>query len=236
MDVDQRRSVEVGRGFRSSKPKDGWEQWWPAPAGGSPGRWKRHRSKRPRPSSRQTSGAPSGWSRPPSRSMRRQGSGRIVLVGSIGGIVGIPFQAFTAPASSPSKDTESRWPMRWRRYNIEVTIVEPGNVKTDFTANRRTVESTPGASDYGTALSKAIGKMAHDEIERRPSGRRRPRRGKGPGGAASAPSNLSGLARRARGTSRQATPAVCHLRKGGQGQPRRVGIHVRPARSAEDDS
>jgi NAD(P)-dependent dehydrogenase (short-subunit alcohol dehydrogenase family) len=97
--------------------------------------------------------------------MRRQGAGRIVLVGSIGGIVGIPFQAFYSASKFALEGYGESMAYEVAPYNIEVTIVEPGNVKTDFTANRRTVESTPGASDYAAALSKAIGKMARDEAD-----------------------------------------------------------------------
>jgi NAD(P)-dependent dehydrogenase (short-subunit alcohol dehydrogenase family) len=96
--------------------------------------------------------------------MRRQGGGRIVLVGSIGGIIGIPFQAYYSASKFALEGFGESLGYEVAPFNVDVTIVEPGNVKTDFTASRRTAEPTTGASEYGTALSKAIKKMAHDEM------------------------------------------------------------------------
>jgi NAD(P)-dependent dehydrogenase (short-subunit alcohol dehydrogenase family) len=96
--------------------------------------------------------------------MRRQGGGRVVLVGSIGGIIGIPFQAFYSASKFALEGFGESLAYEVAAFNIDVTIVEPGNVKTDFTTSRRTVESTTGTSEYGAALTKAIGKMAHDEM------------------------------------------------------------------------
>ena len=46
--------------------------------------------------------------------LRERGGGHIVLMSSIGGILGIPYQAFYARASSPSRGTPSHWPTRSR--------------------------------------------------------------------------------------------------------------------------
>ena len=100
--------------------------------------------------------------------MRRQGSGRIVLVGSIGGIIGLPFQAFYSASKFALEGYGESLAHEVAPFNIEVTVVEPGNVKTDFTASRRTVEPA-GPSAYVAASTKAIGKMARDEAQGVPS-------------------------------------------------------------------
>jgi NAD(P)-dependent dehydrogenase (short-subunit alcohol dehydrogenase family) len=97
--------------------------------------------------------------------MRRQGSGRIVLVGSIGGVIGLPFQAFYSASKFALEGYGESLAYEVAPFSIDVTIVEPGNVKTDFTASRRTVEPPTGKSEYVAASTKAIGKMAQDEAK-----------------------------------------------------------------------
>jgi short-subunit dehydrogenase len=48
-------------------------------------------------------------------------------------------------------------------YGIEVTLVEPGNVRTDFTGNRRDVDSPDDDETYSAAVAKAVGLMEKDE-------------------------------------------------------------------------
>ena len=48
---------------------------------------------------------------------------------------------------------------------VHVTLVEPGNVKTDFTASRRTAQATSGDPVYGAALTRAVGLMERDEAD-----------------------------------------------------------------------
>jgi NAD(P)-dependent dehydrogenase (short-subunit alcohol dehydrogenase family) len=94
--------------------------------------------------------------------MRRQGSGRIVLISSLGGIIGIPFQSFYSASKFAMEGYGESLAYEVAPYGIEVTMVEPGNVKTDFTSSRRDVE--PPADDaYHDAVAKAIGTMIEDE-------------------------------------------------------------------------
>ncbi len=46
---------------------------------------------------------------------------------------------------------------------MHVTLVEPGNVKTDFTASRRMARAAGGDPVYGAALAKAVSLMERDE-------------------------------------------------------------------------
>jgi len=92
----------------------------------------------------------------------RARSGRIVVVSSIGGLLGLPFQAYY----SASKFALEGWAeaLAWevRPFGVDVTLVEPGNFRTDFTSSRRTVPS--GADDpYAAAQQKAITTMEADE-------------------------------------------------------------------------
>jgi NAD(P)-dependent dehydrogenase (short-subunit alcohol dehydrogenase family) len=48
-------------------------------------------------------------------------------------------------------------------FGVHVTLVEPGNVRTDFTSSRRDVAVPEGPDPYGAATTKAVAKMEEDE-------------------------------------------------------------------------
>ncbi len=97
--------------------------------------------------------------------MRRQKRGRIVLMSSIGGIVGIPFQAFYTASKFALEGYAEALAYEVAPFGIEVTLVEPGNVATEFTERRRQVPSSADDHGYGAAVTKAIAKMAEDEAD-----------------------------------------------------------------------
>jgi NAD(P)-dependent dehydrogenase (short-subunit alcohol dehydrogenase family) len=117
----------------------------------------------------------------------RARQGRVVLISSIGGVIGIPFQ----PYYSASKFALEGWAeaLAWevKPHGVDVTLVEPGNFRTDFTNNRRSAAVT-GEDPYAAAREKAIALMERDEqggadpsavarrVEKVLSARRAPRR------------------------------------------------------------
>jgi NAD(P)-dependent dehydrogenase (short-subunit alcohol dehydrogenase family) len=92
----------------------------------------------------------------------RQRSGNIIVMSSIGGTIGIPFQGYY----SASKFALEGWAeaLAWevRPYRVKVTLVEPGNFRTEFTQSRRTV-TVGGVDPYAAARTKAIDVMERDE-------------------------------------------------------------------------
>ncbi len=94
--------------------------------------------------------------------MRRQGRGRVVLISSIGGVLGLPFQAFYSASKFAMEGYGEALAYEVAPFDIHVTLVEPGNVRTDFTARRRDVPAPPDGA-YGAAMAKAIGTMEEDE-------------------------------------------------------------------------
>ncbi|MGO9342058.1 MAG: SDR family oxidoreductase [Acidimicrobiales bacterium] len=109
--------------------------------------------------------------------MRQQGDGRIVLVSSLGGLIGLPFQAFYSASKFAMEGYGEALAYEIAPFGIQVTLVEPGNIATDFTSSRRQVEAiaVPGAeglpgapagdSPYATASAKAIAVMERDEAK-----------------------------------------------------------------------
>ena len=95
--------------------------------------------------------------------MRRQGSGRIVLISSIGGVIGLPFQAFYSASKFALEGYGEALAYEVAPYGIQVSLVQPGNVRTDFTQSRRRVSAPADDVPYGKAITKAIGVMEHDE-------------------------------------------------------------------------
>ena len=91
--------------------------------------------------------------------MRAQGGGRIVLMSSIGGVIGIPFQAFYSAGKFALEGLGEALAYEVAPFGVHVTLVEPGNVKTDFTASRRMAQAAGGDRVYGAALTK--GRRSH---------------------------------------------------------------------------
>lgn len=92
----------------------------------------------------------------------RDSRGRIVIVGSVAGVIGIPFQAYY----SASKFALEGWAesLAWEvePLGVHVTLVQPGNFRTGFTSARQTVDPVAG-SPYAGPSSRAIRQMERDE-------------------------------------------------------------------------
>ncbi len=95
--------------------------------------------------------------------MRAQGRGRIVLISSLGGIIGIPFQSFFSASKFAMEGYGESLAYEVAPFGIEVTLVEPGNVRTDFTASRRLVDGPSQEDAYEPAAAKAVRIMSEDE-------------------------------------------------------------------------
>jgi len=100
--------------------------------------------------------------------MRARGGGRIVLLSSIGGLIAIPFQAFYTASKFALEGFGEALAYEVAPFGVQVTLVEPGNIKTDFTASRRT-PATAAGPPYGPAFAKALGVMERDEVNGAPA-------------------------------------------------------------------
>lgn len=102
--------------------------------------------------------------------MRAQGGGRIVLLSSLGGVLGIPFQAFYSASKFALEGLAESLAYEVAPFGIGVTLVQPGNIKTDFTASRQMAAAAAGDTVYAAALTKAVSVMERDEINGAPAG------------------------------------------------------------------
>jgi short-subunit dehydrogenase len=99
--------------------------------------------------------------------MRAQRAGRLVLVSSIGGLIALPFQAFYSASKYALEGYAEGLAYEVGPFGIQVTLVEPGNIRTEFTASRRTIGEGPGGP-YAGAAAKAITLMEKDEMNGAP--------------------------------------------------------------------
>ncbi|WP_115042304.1 oxidoreductase [Xanthomonas arboricola] len=67
--------------------------------------------------------------------MRRQGSGRIINIGSIIGLVPTPYAALYAASKHAVEGYSEAVDHELRSYGIRVTVIEPAYTKTQFEAN-----------------------------------------------------------------------------------------------------
>ena len=102
--------------------------------------------------------------------MRAQRSGRIVLISSIGGVIGIPFQAYYSASKFALEGFAEATAYEVAPFGVHITLVQPGNIATDFTASRVMAAGGPGDSAYAAAMQKAVSLMERDEANGAPAG------------------------------------------------------------------
>jgi NAD(P)-dependent dehydrogenase (short-subunit alcohol dehydrogenase family) len=95
--------------------------------------------------------------------LRAQGGGHIVIMSSIGGVLGIPFQAFYSASKFALEGFAEALAYEVAPFNIHVTLVEPGNFKTGFTSARKKVASADH-DPYRAACERAVAVMERDEL------------------------------------------------------------------------
>ena len=93
--------------------------------------------------------------------MRQRGNGRIVNISSVAAPAAIPFQAYYSATKAAINAWTAALANEVRPYGVTVTAVQPGDIKTGFTAARE--KSVAGDEAYGGRISKSVAKMEHDE-------------------------------------------------------------------------
>jgi NAD(P)-dependent dehydrogenase (short-subunit alcohol dehydrogenase family) len=95
--------------------------------------------------------------------MRRQRSGYIINIGSIGGILAIPYQSMYSASKFALEGLSEALRMEVRPFGIRVVIIEPGDHKTSLTENRQFTEISGATDPYSPSFEAALLKTAHDE-------------------------------------------------------------------------
>jgi short-subunit dehydrogenase len=95
--------------------------------------------------------------------MREQGSGLIVNVSSVAGLISIPFQSMYSASKYAVEALSEAMRIEVKPFGVNVVLVEPGDTKTGFTDSRQFVNAGSD-SVYGKKFNKSINTMIKDEV------------------------------------------------------------------------
>jgi short-subunit dehydrogenase len=95
--------------------------------------------------------------------MRKSGKGVIINIGSVAGFISIPYQA--AYSAGKAAITSFTFSLRneIRQFGLDACVVHPGDLKTDFTFNRKKTRKSNKGSVYIDKMERSIEVMARDE-------------------------------------------------------------------------
>ena len=96
--------------------------------------------------------------------MRKQGGGTIINFSSIGGLMGLPYQAYYSASKFAIEGFSEALRMEVKNFNIKVIVINPGDFHTNNTINRRkflppSVENDP----YHDQFQKTLMIIENDE-------------------------------------------------------------------------
>jgi short-subunit dehydrogenase len=95
--------------------------------------------------------------------MRQRKTGVIVIMGSIAGLISVPFQSAYSASKFALEGFAEALRMEVKPFGIQVVLIEPGDFKTDFTRNRVVAKQAEANPAYARRYKRALGIMEHDE-------------------------------------------------------------------------
>ncbi|MBO4476316.1 MAG: SDR family oxidoreductase [Bacteroidales bacterium] len=94
--------------------------------------------------------------------MRRQKSGRIICVSSIGGLMGLPFQGLYSASKFAIEGYCEALRLEVKSHGIKVVVIEPGDFSTSFTASRDSI-GNPEVHEAYPAYARSLESIEKDE-------------------------------------------------------------------------
>jgi NAD(P)-dependent dehydrogenase (short-subunit alcohol dehydrogenase family) len=96
--------------------------------------------------------------------MRKQGGGTIINFSSIGGLMGLPLQAFYSAGKFAIEGFSEALRMEVKQFNIKVVLINPGDFHTNNSANRRNFLAPTDINDpYHDQYLKTLAIIEKDE-------------------------------------------------------------------------
>lgn len=88
--------------------------------------------------------------------MRKARKGKIINLSSIAGIMAVPYQGFYSASKFAIEGYSEALSLELHPFHIKVCLVEPGDFKTGFTANRKNSTATLNSTDYGAQFTNTL--------------------------------------------------------------------------------
>jgi NAD(P)-dependent dehydrogenase (short-subunit alcohol dehydrogenase family) len=88
--------------------------------------------------------------------MRKQHSGYIVNISSIGELIGLPFQSAYSASKFALEGAMEALRMEVRPFGIHVVLIEPGDFQTGITTQRQKADNSTGSSAYHGTFQKVL--------------------------------------------------------------------------------
>lgn len=95
--------------------------------------------------------------------MRKARHGRIINLSSIGGLMGLPYQGFYSASKFAIEGFSEALSAEVKRFGIDISIVEPGDFATNFTASRRNSQASMDDPDYGPVFRNSLDIIEKEE-------------------------------------------------------------------------
>jgi NAD(P)-dependent dehydrogenase (short-subunit alcohol dehydrogenase family) len=87
--------------------------------------------------------------------MRKERSGLVINVSSIGGVMGLPFQAFYSASKFALEGVSESLRLELDEFGIKIVVIQPGNYDTPITENRRLIKKSQMDSAYARNFENA---------------------------------------------------------------------------------
>jgi len=97
--------------------------------------------------------------------LRARERSHIVVIGSLAGLFGIPFQGMYSASKFALEGYCEALRIELRKSPERVSILEPGDFATGFTASRRLAAASGAGSVHRATFVKALETIEHDETE-----------------------------------------------------------------------
>lgn len=95
--------------------------------------------------------------------MRQQKDGVIINISSLAGLLAVPFQAFYSASKFAMEGMTEALRMEVRPFGIRVALIEPGDFKSEFPANRVNTAGSAKSDVYSELMERCVGVMREEE-------------------------------------------------------------------------
>lgn len=95
--------------------------------------------------------------------MRQEKAGVIINVSSLAGLLAVPFQAFYSASKFAMEGMTEALRMEVRPFGIRVALIEPGDFKSEFPANRLNTAASVKSEVYRELMERCVGVMQEEE-------------------------------------------------------------------------